>query len=920
MSTLPTGTVTYLFTDIEGSAQLWEQDPQTMREAMSRHDVLVETCAEQHAGHVVRPRGEGDSRFVVFARATNAVAAACALQRALRAEPWVTPTPIRVRIALHTGESELRAGDYYGPAINRCARLRGIAHGGQTLLSLATAEQVRDGLPEGASLRPLGAHRLKDLQRPEQVFQLLHPDLPEEFQPLSSVDASPNNLPVQLASFIGRHKEIAELKRVLSTAHLVTLTGAGGVGKTRLAIQVAVEVQEEYLDGVWLVELGGLADPSLVPQAVATVLGVREEAQRPLTETLIDYLRPKHVLMVLDNCEHLVEACAQIAESVLRACPMLRIVATSREVLNVEGEVAWRVPSLTLPDLRQLPSVEKLAEYEAVRLFSERAVEAASTFRVTSKNASAVAKVCHRLDGIPLALELAAARAKVLSVEQIAERLADQFRVLAGGSRRALPRHQTLRATMDWSYDLLTEPERALLRCLGIFAGGFTLEAAEAVWTGNGVAASQLLDVLGHLVDKSLVLVDAQDGQMRYRLLETVRQYAWDKLGEARETEDARGRHLGFFLKLAERAESELSGTDQPAWLDRLEVEHDNLRAALRCAIERGEAEPGFHLASALLHFWLVRGHFEEGRGWLEQLLRTGSAASASLRAKALSEAGLLAINQGDHAAARSLLVQSLGIQRQSGEKRNMSRTLSRLGHLASEQGDYEQAEEFYKESLALARELEAAESVGISLNNLGVIALRQGNLATARAFLEESAAIKQQLRSTQGLALSLNNLGELALREGDYATARALLDRSLTIRRELGDKRGIAYSLATLGLLALRLGDWVAAQAFHAESVRVFRELGDKGGICTELKEFGILAALQGQAEQATWLLAAAEKGREAIGTQLPPVDRLDYDRHVAGVRAELGDALFAKVWAEGRATTLERAVSRALQQPNNT
>ncbi len=417
MSGLRTGTVTFLFTDIEGSTRLWESDPAAMREAMARHDALVEACVTRQGGTLVRPRGEGDSRFATFARATDAVAAACALQLAILVEPWPTPAALRMRIALHTGEGELRGGDYYGPAVNRCARLREVAHGGQTLLSLATTELVRDALAEGVSLRPLGAHRLKDLHRPEQVFQLVHSGLPHDFPPLQSLDALPNNLPIQLTNFIGREREIVEVKRLLDTARLLTLTGAGGCGKTRLALQVAAEGAEEYPDGVWLVDLAALTDAALVPQTVATALGLREEPPRTLAEILSDYLRFKDVLLVLDNCEHLVAACAQFVETLLRVCRNLRVLATSREVLGIPGEVTWRVPSLTVPDPGHLPPPDTLAQYEAIRLFSERAAAAVTTFRITDQNASWVAQTCLRLDGIPLAIELAAARVKVLSPE-----------------------------------------------------------------------------------------------------------------------------------------------------------------------------------------------------------------------------------------------------------------------------------------------------------------------------------------------------------------------------------------------------------------------------------------------------------------------------------------------------------------------
>jgi predicted ATPase/class 3 adenylate cyclase len=520
---LPTGTVTFLFTDIEGSTRLWEQHPDAMRHVIARHDDLAAEVILHHAGLLVKSRGEGDSLFTVFSRPTDALAAACALQQAFLTESWPAETPLRVRMALHAAPAERREGDYYGPGVNRCARLRAVAHGGQVLLSQATADRVREHLPADVSLRDLGSHRLKDLQRPEHLFQLLHPELPSDFPPLRSLEAFAHNLPAQLTRFVGREQEIAAVNDLLAHARLLTLTGVGGTGKTRLALQVAADLLEEYPDGVWLVELAPLADPTLVPQTVASALGVREEPRRPLTATLTDHLRPKSLLLVLDNCEHLLTASAQLADALLRACPKLRILASSREGLGVLGEQTYRVPSLSLPDHKHLPPLETLQEFEAVQLFADRARLSQATFALTPANARAVAQVCERLDGIPLALELAAARVKALPVEQIVQRLEDRFRLLTGGSRTALPRQQTLRAAMDWSYDLLTEEERALLRRLSVFTGGFTLAAAEAVCAENGIEEGDVLDLLTRLVEKSLAVYEAELGEGRYRLLETVR-------------------------------------------------------------------------------------------------------------------------------------------------------------------------------------------------------------------------------------------------------------------------------------------------------------------------------------------------------------------------------------------------------------
>lgn len=475
------GTVTFLFTDVEGSTKLWEEAPEQMRLAVARHDEIASQVIEEGGGRLVKSRCEGDSIFAVFPLATDAIATACKLQVAFRKEDWPQKTPLKVRMSLHTGEAQEREEDYFGSAVNRTARLRAIAHGGQIVISLTTEELVRDTLRDGIGLRDLGSHRLKDLQRPEQVFQVLHPELPEDFPSLRSLDSMPNNLPQQVTSFIGREKEIADVLGLFKTTRLLTLTGSGGAGKTRLAMQVAADVLDDYDDGVWLVELAALTDPALVPQAVAQAMGVREEPGRAILATLSDYLKPKQVLVLLDNCEHVLGACAQLCDHLLRQCPNLYFLATSREGLNIAGETTYRVPSLSLPDARVKPIPEVLGQYEAVRLFIERAQAAQPGFEVNDQNAPALAQLVTRLDGIPLAIELAAARVKALSVDQINQRLDDRFRLLTGGSRTALPRQQTLRALIDWSYDLLTPQEQTLLRRLSVFAGGWTLEAAEAV-------------------------------------------------------------------------------------------------------------------------------------------------------------------------------------------------------------------------------------------------------------------------------------------------------------------------------------------------------------------------------------------------------------------------------------------------------
>ncbi len=710
--TLPGGTLTYLFTDVEASTELWEHEPEAMRSALVRHDALIEAGVEGHRGSLVRPRGEGDSRFAVFPRATDAVTAACAIQIALHVEPWRTSRPVRVRMALHTGESDLRDGDYYGSAVNRCARLRALAHGGQILLSATTARLAQEGMTGEAGLRDLGLHHLKDLQQPEQVFQLTHPALPVDFPALRSLESLPHNLPVQLTSFIGREKEMAEVKRHLADARLLTLTGSGGAGKTRLALQVAADVLDSYPDGTWLIELASVTDGALVPQAVASALGVTETQGSSVTATLLTWIAGKRLLLLLDNCEHLIQPCAELVEAMLRASAKLRILVTSREALAINGETVWLVPSLALTDTASLEApgadVKALvAQNEAVRLFIDRAVSAQPSFVLTERNAAAVAQICRRLDGIPLAIELAAARVKALSAEQISARLDDRFRFLTGGSRTALPRQQTLQALIDWSHSLLTDPERLLLRRLSVFLGGWTLAAAEAVCAGDGLEESQVLDLLSQLLNKSLVAVENLEGEIRYRLLETIRQYARGKLFDSGETPRVADRHLDYFLSFAEEAEKHLSGSEQVAWLNRLQTEHDNMRAAIEWS-RAGTAETAasLRLVGALWQFWYIRGFISEGRRHLRQALAESTNAPAGMRARALTGASLLAHAQGDYERGPVLIDESIALSRKSGDRKELMAALGVASILAEYREEYERGRQMQEESLVLAREL----------------------------------------------------------------------------------------------------------------------------------------------------------------------------------------------------------------------
>ena len=962
MPNLPTGTVTFLFTDIEGSTTLLQRlGDHRYAEVLEKHQRLLRTAFDEGNGQEIDT--QGDAILVAFPKARDAVAAAVAAQRAVTTYAWSQDAAPRVRMGLHTGEPLSGTVGYVGLDVHRAARICGAGHGGQILISDTTHALVAKDLPEGVSLRDLGEQRLKDLVDPQRLFQVAAADLLTDFPPLRSMSILHHNLPTQLTSFIGRDREIAEVKTMLASARLVTLTGAGGSGKTRLALQLGPDLLEQYADGVWFVELAALADPTLVPQTAASALGVSEQPRRALTATLIDFLRPKLLLLLLDNCEHILEACARLADVLLRACPNLRILATSREGLGIAGETLYPVPTLPVPDLERLPPMEALVQYESVRLFTERAAAVVPTFRVTPQNAKSVVQVCHDLDGIPLAIELAATRVKVLTVGQIVARLNDRFRLLTGSRHTALPRHQTLQAAMDWSHDLLAEKERILLRRLSIFAGGWTLEAAEAICSGDEIEASDILDLLTQLVSKSLVVVETLDAGARYRLLETMRQYGRRELVDSGEEAEVRKRHRKWFLTLAERAEPNLRGgfvgeSSLVVWLDHLESEHDNLRAALEWSEVEGEEGEGLRLAAALGVFWQVRGYLSEGRGWLRGALKTQEGVSPALRAKALGMAGRLASGQADYSVARRYYEESLTIYRDLDDKENIGRLLRYMGGIMVRQGDLS-ARPRLEESLTIFRELGQMRQAAGSLVVLGDLARLEGDYAAARHLCEEGLALFRKLGDTEGIASALHHLGQASQNLGDLATARDLFGESLRIYRELGEQLGIGWALVGMGSVTSLMGDSEAGRSLLEESYAIFDKLGEKEGMGWALCGMGDVALSQGDHAKAkalhakglilfrevdlrpgilaglarlaevAWayrhptraarLIGAEEVLREGLGGR-HRVGRPGYLRVVAEVRGALGEEAFAAAWAKGRAMTLEQAIEYALGEEGQT
>jgi predicted ATPase/DNA-binding SARP family transcriptional activator len=907
---LPAGNLTFLITEVEESAAFWERHPDAMQHALVRHDRIAREVLPHHEGHEVKERGAGDCIVAVFTSAAAALAAACAMQQALLHERWPAETPLRVRMGLHTGEATPREGSYRGATVNRAAGIRSLAHGGQILLSQATHDLLREGLPERVGLRSLGAHVLSGLERPEEIYQVCHPRLPSAFPPLLGPPVLKHNLPHQIDSFIGRGGAQVEVVELLSHAALVTLTGTGGVGKTRLALAVAETVLQTYADGVWVVELAALGDPAMVPATVMATLGLREEPGRPLLETLAEYLRDKHLLLLLDNCEHLVEASAALVATLLRTAARLQVLATSREALAVAGEAHYRVPPLGVPNLEALPPIELLPAYDAVRLFMERARARGHAIELNEQRAAAVAAICARLDGVPLAIELAATRLDLLSVVDLAARMDDRFRLLTAGNRAALPRHQTLRAVLDWSYQPLGAAEQQLLRLLAVFAGGWSLEAAELVGADGDL---DVLSALSDLVHKSLVQAQAtDDGGMRFHLLETVRQYALEQLKVEGEERTGRERHLRWCLTLLERAAPALRGAEPGPWLSRLTLEHDNMRAALAwCVADDGGITAGMQLAGALSAFWRIRGHWMEGRRWLATVLaREGGDPRARLLA--LAGQANLAREQWDLVESRRTQEERLALARALGDASSTQAALLGLAALVTQDpAEFVHATALAEEGLALARAAGDARGMAEALATLGRVANLQQDNRRAVPLLEESLEQYRALGDRLKIVYTQLNLAICVHALGDQQRAYDLHLALLPLCEELEDAQAMAAVHSELGRLAFERGDHAEAIAHLRNSLRGFWALGNRGALVEVLEHIAAVAAAWGQPADGIRLLGAADAILRAIG--LPADDYAQLVPNLAQVRQQLGERRYAAALAAGQSLPIEQAVDEA-------
>lgn len=923
---IPSGTVTLLFSDIEGSTHLWERSPEEMARALERHDELVRRAMDTNGGYVFKTIG--DAFCVAFSTGHEALRAALDTQRNVADEPWPAGVEIRVRMALHTGVCQERDGDYFGPTVNRTARLMGIAHGGQVLVSGVTSELLSDFPPDEGLLRDLGEHRLRDLGRPEHVWQLASSSIPSEFPPLRSLDNPelPNNLPELLSSFVGRNAELSEVRTLIEANRLVTLTGAGGSGKTRLAMQAAAEQLDGQGEGVWLIELASVTDEELVPLAVASVLGIQEIMEVSPLETLIGALSNQNVLLILDNCEHLIGACSKFADEVLHNCARVHILATSREPLGIEGERVYRVPSMSLPG-GEADTLDDVSASDAVALFLGRAREV--DFVPHDGDVALVSSICVRLDGIPLALELAAARLSSMSLTQLHERLDQRFRLLTGGSRNVMARQQTLQALVDWSYGLLSPAEQSVLRRLSVFGGGFTLEAAESLGANDQVDEFDVANVLHSLVAKSLVVADKGFGTVRFRLLETIRQYSAQKLLDTEGDEvtlDVRERHADFYVALAVAAGSGLNSPQHHEWSRKLDVEGENIRATLsHCAVTPARTDDVLRLFVALVWYFVSRSSWDL-LPYLAKATQAVGVSSTPLFAGALIAQGHLEVafsmlDDARVAEAATLVERGLVIARELGEEALESRALGILAYYAARRHDVDLAVELSRESIAAARRSNESSEIAIALfSSIG------GRVGDTMFSEEESAAVVEEIRaiwSANGYSSGMAAIGSLAAHDafvrGDLELAANEWRDATKVLEDNGAVWWARSSRVNLAIVLGGSGQFDEAAPLLRQGLREARRSGFRVDVGPLLELVGAQAAFQGDAIRGAQLFGAGQALNEHgldIGSLNPNTEwENELERSLeTTLRSALGDDGFAREYALGATLTVNAATDLAL------
>ena len=863
---LPIGTVTFLFTDIEGSTRLLQALGDRYGEVLQAHGHLIRAATADHGGTVVGT--EGDSFFAAFPSATEAVAAAARAQREIAAAEWPGGPPLRVRMGLHTGEGRLSAGDYVGLDVHRAARISAAAHGGEVLVSDATRALVASSLPEGLTLRDLGEHRLKDLDAPERLHRVVIDGLPSDFLAPRAVEIGKAHVPARATAFIGRRADLDALRPLIDRDRLVTLVGPGGTGKTRLAIELAVEIARDFADGAWFVDLAPLADPALVGPTIARRLGLSDQPGRPIFDLLKTHLEPRAMLLVLDNFEHVLPAASVVGE-LLATAPRLRVVVTSRSILHLYGEQEYPVAPLALPEGGAAADLDSITRSEAVTLFVSRARAVKPTFSVTVQSGRLVAGICIRVDGLPLAIELAASRVRMLEPAEILARLDRHLPVLATSASNVPARQRTLRATIDWSYDLLPAPEQALFTRLAIFAGGCSLEAAEAVCDPGGELGIDMLDGIAALVDQSLVRHVGDDSGSRFSMLETIREYGRDRLAAAGALDEVGRRHLHHYCDLAETAEPHVVGPDPAAWLDRLEREHDNIREALRRALDLPAVDAGLRLAAALWRFWFQRGYLREGRSWLEALLALAPDAASASRAKAYGA----------------------------------------LGGLTYWLSDIEATERAYDAALRLSREIRDRAAEAEALYNAAFVPILRRDTSAARRLLEESVALAERIGRGDLIARNKQALGMTALAQGDARRAVQLLKETLSLFRDAGEHFQLGDALTGLAQAHVALGDHRSGRSAYVDALLIFDAARNLPSIGTVLGGMAGLESSAGRHVEALRLVGAAAALRDRTGASGPLISMAEPDI-VETARTAIGSQSAEAATAAGRQMTVEEAI----------
>ena len=914
LTAMPTGEVTFLFSDIEGSTQRWDAHAEAMKSAVARHEQLMGGAIARHAGYVFKSMG--DSFCVAFHSAPDAVAAAVDAQLALKQEDFSSVDGLRVRMGLHTGHAEERNADYFGPTVNRVARLMAIGHGGQILVSGAVADALHDARPSVATLIDLGLRRLKDLTQPERVWQLAIAGLATDFPPLNSLDARANNLPVQVSSLLGREQDVEHAKSLMAQHRMLTLFGAGGIGKTRLALQVGADLLDRYPDGVWFGDLAPISDPELVASVVANVIGMPQRGGQRVSEGIPQWLKRKNLLLILDNCEHVLETVASLADNILAGAPDVRILATSRQALGIGGEVVHRLPSLAVPnDVDNVNALEAM-QYGAVALFVDRASATDTRFVLTDDTAPIAAEICRRLDGIPLAIELAAARVKVLSIPNIARRLNDRFKVLTGGSRTALPRQKTLIALIDWSYDLLTPQEQELFNRVGVFAGSFSLDAATAICTSESIDEIATLDLLSSLAEKSLIVADTAGKHERFRLLESTRAYALDKLTAAGERERLAGRHAEFFRDRANEADQSYGTGSAFAWFDNAELELDNYRAALDWGLSQGH-DPvlGAAIAGALGQLWFRGGLIAEGRYWIEPAVERIDAAEHPRIAARLWHA-LASIYSAKRMCAAA--EKAAGLYESAGDRRGAAVALSHVAFGLFQMGRVDDAYETNTRALATMRDLADDRGVANCLLRQGSIARRREQIAEARDSFAQALSLFKAFGNEMATAGVLTNLAELEFADGHPNEALRLQNEAMAINKLRGtDALSIAIEHANSAAYRIALGDLVGARVSARAGLRFGRLSQDAFIVAIALQHWALVTALDGQIPSAARLLGYVETQFKKLEYIRESTEEWAFEKLVALLREHLSDAEIEKFAIEGGAWSEDRAVEEAQERP---